>query len=1527
MDALWRNWDALVAKLPPGADPDAPSNTELQSALSQLSSGNPDGEVMSQLLGNPHAFAYVDRLGGSQNLRIERDTLANYADTESARSTILSDAAALDTANKDAVRNVANISDELVSWSDIQWRIDDPATPADLRTMLESIDRPTFDLLRGSDLYVRVSSLRPQATEQGGGEVGEGGATSDDAPSHYLPSINADDINTAGHTVQEVLAGAASDVDGNPIGIAVSAQDAANGQWQYSQDGGVSWQAIGAVDDTQALLLGPSDKVRFVPNGTSACEASLTYHAWDQTSGVAGTPADVSVTGATSAWSAATDTVGIQVQAVSDAPAPAPAETPDPTPASVLLEQTPQLVVDLLDYGIVLDTPAGPDGARDGVIDHSNDIVNGVMARSDFERLPEGLRRAVEQLGDKKLWDELATLSGSEDGTINLSGLAKWAAGQGQEFNFNRNQQGDAWAKAHEQSGKQAMALAEAASRYERSLTIDAAVKANAAALDSAAANAPADGLVAQRDFEALAQGSLLDADTQSLLGSVAGDANAFALLDMADGAFDQLITVGKSSPTPQFDAQSLTDLVKYGVVLDVAGAGAGAAPDGVVQMTDVQALASRDLSALPQPLQDLVSRLRGTEFFNGLDALDGGADGSIHMQAVIDWAAKNLPAADLAQYERSVEALTTLRANGGFLDAAGPSSQTDGQVGQADITAGAASLALELAARAQLGSVAANNELLGVLDLVDGAADGLVNVTQDGVTPPDVRQGEYSDALFSLQGSLLEANAALAANSPTTLYFLKAGQNLNIDPQNDLRSDQARDTWSKLQSGAGVTLEDLQHLGSDDGSNNLFDGSDADTWTAATELRLVDPTVSLDSLAQTSAASGGINLATDKAASSMLDRLDGQQDNQVKLATLQLPGQSLQERMFDALANDGSGQSVMQAAFVKLVSDYEDVDRSNLPDAHVADGAWAIASNLAAIDGADGTAPDQVVTQAELSAAASKQDNNLPDDSRSTLQSLSQDAEFFASVASLNGNLDGTIHFESARAAATLFNQAHLGAALSAKSASANGLALDDGGFDESLSAEFLNWKVIDTAKLGQVLNRMLADPQIRSDLAIALVSLVPDAQAKAHQMLTEITSPYYASGLRYMEKQGQGAEAKQRMQSDLSTLATIEEGLSRQAGTPFLIDGVSPVQAASAQLATNMAAAVFNEGDFTNTDPAVASQAISDTLETAMGLRVTQIGLRLTGNTLTALNNLEGIAAELRQFQGSLGSISTTLSKLFGFVQERGGNITELQPLLAGLDDQQLSDALDPVAKQQTKGLLTLLNKHGLFGSAAGVFATAASAYRLADPNDPARQGSAWDRLSASLGFVATLSYSTSIAQAGVAAADKLAGRAVASTFAGALDQPFIKLAQEAARTGAGATVAAAAVRGLAAVSDVAGGAISIALGVHDIVTGANSGDAGKITFGGLNVASGVAWGAAGIAAAVGSALAAPLAVFGGILIGVAFIVLRFFEASPNDGFADNIIDPWLPMGIVQDGAHSALSNDFYLNHVILPDDTVGS
>jgi hypothetical protein len=162
-----------------------------------------------------------------------------------------------------------------------------------------------------------------------------------------------------------------SDVDaGALLGIAVTAADTANGSWSYSIDNGTTWQPLGAVTNTTARLL-PADangRLFFQPNANfnGNLATAITFRAWDRTSGANGALADASTNGGTSAFSTATDTASLVINAVNDAPvldaSKSPALSAENEDAGVAAGAVGTLVSSLVDF-------ATPPGQLDNVTD------------------------------------------------------------------------------------------------------------------------------------------------------------------------------------------------------------------------------------------------------------------------------------------------------------------------------------------------------------------------------------------------------------------------------------------------------------------------------------------------------------------------------------------------------------------------------------------------------------------------------------------------------------------------------------------------------------------------------------------------------------------------------------------------------------------------------------------------------------------------------------------------------------------------------------------------------------------------------------------------------------------------------------------------------------------------------------------------------------------------------------------------------------------------------------------------------
>lgn len=146
-----------------------------------------------------------------------------------------------------------------------------------------------------------------------------------DAPllsgANNFSNITEDELSNSGKPVGSLIAGKIADVDaGAAIGIAVVNLNSGNGRWQYSINEGQTWANVETVSTQQALLLRSADRLRFIPNGQNATSASVSFLAWDQTIGSAGTKVNITATGATTAFSVAQATANITVTAVNDAP-------------------------------------------------------------------------------------------------------------------------------------------------------------------------------------------------------------------------------------------------------------------------------------------------------------------------------------------------------------------------------------------------------------------------------------------------------------------------------------------------------------------------------------------------------------------------------------------------------------------------------------------------------------------------------------------------------------------------------------------------------------------------------------------------------------------------------------------------------------------------------------------------------------------------------------------------------------------------------------------------------------------------------------------------------------------------------------------------------------------------------------------------------------------------------------------------------------------------------------------------------
>jgi hypothetical protein len=147
-------------------------------------------------------------------------------------------------------------------------------------------------------------------------------------------SAIAEDTPGNGTVVSTFIASSSAtliaDVDTEPLqGIAVLAADDTFGTWQYSLDGGNLWYNVGTVSSTGARLLAADagTRIRFVPTSNfnmstpGAVLPTITFCAWDRTTGANGNLANVTSAGGSTAFSTATNAASMSVWEVNDAPA------------------------------------------------------------------------------------------------------------------------------------------------------------------------------------------------------------------------------------------------------------------------------------------------------------------------------------------------------------------------------------------------------------------------------------------------------------------------------------------------------------------------------------------------------------------------------------------------------------------------------------------------------------------------------------------------------------------------------------------------------------------------------------------------------------------------------------------------------------------------------------------------------------------------------------------------------------------------------------------------------------------------------------------------------------------------------------------------------------------------------------------------------------------------------------------------------------------------------------------------------
>lgn len=106
--------------------------------------------------------------------------------------------------------------------------------------------------------------------------------------SNSLFEFQSDSTTIVGTLVSSLLIETTDGDNANVNSIALISAQTDNGHWEYSTDG-TTWTQISAVSSANALLLKGSDYIRFLPNDPAnfKSSASISYCAWDQSSGTA----------------------------------------------------------------------------------------------------------------------------------------------------------------------------------------------------------------------------------------------------------------------------------------------------------------------------------------------------------------------------------------------------------------------------------------------------------------------------------------------------------------------------------------------------------------------------------------------------------------------------------------------------------------------------------------------------------------------------------------------------------------------------------------------------------------------------------------------------------------------------------------------------------------------------------------------------------------------------------------------------------------------------------------------------------------------------------------------------------------------------------------------------------------------------------------------------------------------------------------------------------------------------------------
>ncbi|WP_417465733.1 VCBS domain-containing protein [Kordiimonas sp.] len=242
-------------------------------------------------------------------------------------------------------------------------------------------DTISITITPANDAPVLDNSGAPTLTainEDAGDDDGSGADGDDDATNN---------ANNTGTSIADMVTdGSITDVDGSAVeAIAVTNVDNTNGVWQYSTNNGSSWTNFSGVtgssvdiESASVLLDGTltgasTNLIRFVPDADYNGTATITYRAWDKSSGSVGGTADTSTNGDTTAFSTATEDATLTINSVNDEPTlTATGEDPDFTEGGSAVDLFSSVALSTVDGNGVASYTITVTNVADG----ANEIIN-----------------------------------------------------------------------------------------------------------------------------------------------------------------------------------------------------------------------------------------------------------------------------------------------------------------------------------------------------------------------------------------------------------------------------------------------------------------------------------------------------------------------------------------------------------------------------------------------------------------------------------------------------------------------------------------------------------------------------------------------------------------------------------------------------------------------------------------------------------------------------------------------------------------------------------------------------------------------------------------------------------------------------------------------------------------------------------------------------------------------------------------------------------------------------------------------